>query len=71
MECFIVLFVTRQSNIHILPHAGKPENLNNEASKFYITGADEYSKYLVEISVVSIQSNVVTSQWTVNLQRLH
>lgn len=31
-----------------LPYAGKPEDLNNEASKFYITGTDEYSKYLVE-----------------------
>ena len=31
-----------------LPYASKPEDLNNEASKFYITGTDEYSKYLVE-----------------------
>ena len=28
-------------------YAGKPEDLNNEASKFYITGTDKYSKYLV------------------------
>ena len=31
-----------------LPYARKPEDLNNEASKFYITGTDEYSRYLVE-----------------------
>ena len=31
-----------------LPYAGKPEDLNNKASKFYITVTDEYSKYLVE-----------------------
>ena len=31
-----------------LPYAGKPEDLSNEASKFYITGTDESSKYLVE-----------------------
>ena len=30
-----------------LPYASKPEHLN-EASKFYITGTDKYSKYLVE-----------------------
>ena len=28
-------------------YAGKPEDLNNEAVKFYITGTNEYSKYLV------------------------
>ena len=27
-----------------LPYASKPEDLNNEASKFYITGTDEYLK---------------------------
>ena len=50
MEYFIVLFVTRQSNINILHYhiAGKPEDLNNEANAFYVTGTDEYSKYLVE-----------------------
>ena len=31
-----------------LPYASKPEDLNNKASKFYITGTDKYSKYLVE-----------------------
>ena len=31
-----------------LPYAGKPEDLNNESNKFYITGSDEYTKYLVE-----------------------
>ena len=31
-----------------LPYAGKPEDLNIEARNFYITGTDEYSKYLVE-----------------------
>ena len=34
-----------QYTYFILPYAGKPEDLNNEASKFYITGTDEYSKY--------------------------
>ena len=50
MEYFIVLFVTRQSNINILHYhiAGKPEDLSNEANAFYVTGTDEYSKYLVE-----------------------
>ena len=36
-----------QHTYFTLPYAGKPEDLN-EASKFYITGTDEYSKYLVE-----------------------
>ena len=49
------------------PYAGKPEDLNNQVSEFYITGTNEYSKYLVEISITSIQSKVVTSQWTVTL----
>ena len=31
-----------------LPYAGKSEDLNNEASKFYGTGTGECSKYLVE-----------------------
>ena len=31
-----------------LPYAGKPEDINGEASKFYISGTDEYTKYLVQ-----------------------
>ena len=31
-----------------LPYAGNPEDLNNEASKFYITGTNEYSNFLAE-----------------------
>ena len=32
-----------------LPYAGKPEKIDDQqpASKFYVTGSDEYSKYLV------------------------
>ena len=30
-----------------LPYAGKPEILEGDAVKYYITGTDEYSKYLV------------------------
>ena len=30
-----------------LPYAGKPEILEGDAAKYYITGTDEYSKYLV------------------------
>ena len=37
-----------QNTYFTLPYAGKSEDLNNEASKFYITGTNEYSKYLVE-----------------------
>ena len=37
-----------QCTYFTLPYAGKPEDLNNEANKFYLTGTDEYSKYLVE-----------------------
>ena len=50
MECFIILFYdwSVQYTYFTLPYAGKPEDLNTEASKFYITGTDEYSKYLVE-----------------------
>ena len=31
-----------------LSYAGKREDLNNEASKFYLTVTNEYSKYLTE-----------------------
>ena len=35
-----------------LPYAGKPENLNeNLYKKYYVSGTDEYTKYLVYISV--------------------
>ena len=31
-----------------LRYAGNPNNLGwNEASKFYVSGADEYTKYLI------------------------
>ena len=30
-----------------LPYAGKPEDLSGDASKYYISGTDEYTKYLV------------------------
>ena len=30
-----------------LPYAGKPEEIAGEAAKFYVTGTDEYTKYLV------------------------
>ena len=30
-----------------LPYAGKPEEIAGEAAKFYVTGIDEYTKYLV------------------------
>ena len=29
------------------PYAGKPSKTNNEASKYYISGTDEYTRYLV------------------------
>ena len=32
---------------YTLSYAGKPSETNNEASKYYITGTDEYTKYLV------------------------
>ena len=32
---------------HTLPYARKPSEINNEASKYYIAGTDEYKKYLV------------------------
>ena len=54
-----------------LPCAGKPEDLNIEARNFYITGTDEYSKYLVENFNRFNSIKVVTSQWTVTLHRLH
>lgn len=31
-----------------LPYAGKPEEINGEGSSFYVTGTDEYTKYLVQ-----------------------
>ena len=45
MDYFIVLFLYTSFT---LPHGGKRKDLNNEASKFYITSTDEYKKYLVE-----------------------
>ena len=36
-------------NYYSLPYAGKPENLNeNLYKKYYVSGTDEYTKYLVE-----------------------
>ena len=32
---------------YTLPYAGKPSKTNNKASKYYISGTDEYIKYLV------------------------
>ena len=32
---------------YTLPYAGKPEVTTSELSKFYVTGTDEYTKYLV------------------------
>ena len=32
-----------------MPHAGKPEEIAGEAAKFYFTGTDEYTKYLVTV----------------------
>ena len=32
---------------HTLQYARKPSEINNEASKYYIAGTDEYKKYLV------------------------
>ena len=32
---------------YTLTYAGKPSKTNNEASKYYISGTDEYTKYLV------------------------
>ena len=32
---------------YTLPYVGKPSEINNEASKYYIAGTDEYTKYLV------------------------
>ena len=29
------------------PYAGKPSQINEESSKYYVKGTDEYSKYLV------------------------
>ena len=31
----------------MLPHAEKPEETAGEAAKFYVTGTDKYTKYLV------------------------
>lgn len=41
-------FVTHVFNIFNLPYAGKPDDVNNKASKFYITGTGQYTKYHVE-----------------------
>ena len=30
-----------------LPYAGKPQDLSGDASRYYISGTDEYTKYLV------------------------
>ena len=32
---------------YTLPYSGKPSKRNNEASKYYISETDEYTKYLV------------------------
>ena len=39
-------FVTHLLNILTLPNAGKPDDVNNKACKFYITGTDRYTKHL-------------------------
>ena len=37
-----------QYTYYSLPYAGKPDDLNGDAGKYYITGTDQYSKYLTE-----------------------
>ena len=32
-----------------MPYAGKPDNINNEAKKYYVCDTDGYTKYLVEV----------------------
>ena len=32
---------------YTLPYARKPSKTNNEASKYYVSGTDEYTKYFV------------------------
>ena len=61
---------------HTLPYAGKPSEINNEASKYYIAGTDEYTMYLVNdvnhynsidgsnISMDRYFTSVVVAQWT-------
>ena len=50
---------------YTLLYAGKPSEANNEASKYYISGTDEYAKYLV-IGVNhynSINGSNVSMEW--------
>ena len=37
-----------QYTYYSLPYAGKPDDLTRDAGKYYITGTDQYSKYLIE-----------------------
>ena len=61
---------------YTLPYAGKPSEINNETSKYYIAGTDEYTKYLVNgvnhynsidgsnISMDRYFTSVAVAQWT-------
>ena len=45
-----------------LPYAGKPEKVKGPAAKYYITGTNEYSKYLInELSVYCNLQGITTS----------
>ena len=37
-----------QYTYYSLPYAGKPDDLTGDAGKYYITGTDQYSNYLIE-----------------------
>ena len=52
-----------------LAYAGKPEVVGGNGAKFYITGTDEYTKYLVNGLSVTLPFKGATFRWTATSRR--
>ena len=64
-QIFTKLLTAMPYMYYTLLYAGKPSEANNEASKYYTSGTDEYAKYLV-IGVNhynSINGSNVSMEW--------